>query len=213
MGLCKVPLLRWNILADVHPDIFAILLNFLNGNSIWNTMIQSLICMQIHHHVFKWIQMISIFWHSMIHDDLLRRYILRFINSPLFRKKGPLNVFFSQFFRYPQKRATTTTTTTSPVASACSLPPATHYDLLNSSRKRPSVTITSMHARAPRHVKVHKLLTVWFRNPGNKLPVDMENLPSFREFLDMPGGVGCFSNKQLWTVNFVHPLWKLPWTL
>ena len=47
-------------------------------------------------------------------------------------------------------------------------------------------------------LKSHRLLTVWFRNHGNKSPVDMENLPSFREFLDIPGGCwGFFSNKRL----------------
>ena len=92
--------------------------------------------------------MISIFLYSMMiycdgtfYVPLIRHF---------FSQKRVQWCFFPPLFSPPaQKNQQQLTTTTSPVPSACSLPPATHCDPLNSSMKRPSVTITSMHAHEP----------------------------------------------------------------
>lgn len=125
----------------------------------------------------------------MIRDDLLRRYIPRFINSPFFFiEKGPVHVFFSPLKKGQQQRRFDNFSCCKRLFSSSSHT-LRSVKLIKETPKRDH----NQHAcsRTSTMLITHRLLTVWFRNPGNKSPVDMENRPSFREFLDIPGGC-CF---------------------
>lgn len=112
-----------------------------------------------------------------------------------FIEKGPVHVFFSPLKKGQQQRRFDNFSCCKRLFSSSSHT-LRSVKLIKETPKRDH----NQHAcsRTSTMLITHRLLTVWFRNPGNKSPVDMENRPSFREFLDIPGGCCFFCNKRLW---------------